>query len=132
MLPPPQQEQRVFLPQEFKITVWSKLKPYYNDLLKRPLHNQKDLKKWLLDKHELNHIVFTEVALRERAHQEQPEDGRLESYYDYILREILPKIADFEQALSEKGQQLPKRLKSSDLEPISLGVFQRFKNLLSQ
>ena len=45
----PRPRKRAFLPEEFKVTVWSKLKPYFNDLINREIDSTAALERWLLD-----------------------------------------------------------------------------------
>ena len=49
-----QEHERAFVPKEFKVTTWSRLQPYYRDLLKRQIHTKQELEQWLKDKSELN------------------------------------------------------------------------------
>ena len=59
-----QEHERAFVPKEFKVTTWSRLKPYYNDLLKRELHSLPDLEQWLKDKSELDAVVSEAFSWR--------------------------------------------------------------------
>ena len=48
---------REFLPEEFKLTVWSKLKPYYGELSRREINAVEDLERWIFDWNELSALV---------------------------------------------------------------------------
>ena len=38
---------RKFLPQDFTVTTWEHLEPYFKELAERPLNSVSDLEKWL-------------------------------------------------------------------------------------
>ena len=42
-----QEKERTFVPKEFKVTTWSKLKPYYNELLNRSIQSLDDLEQYV-------------------------------------------------------------------------------------
>jgi oligoendopeptidase F len=48
---------RQFLPANFIVTDWNTLEPYFKDLLERPIDNNEELEKWLLDMSELEAVV---------------------------------------------------------------------------
>jgi len=93
---------REFLPQEFKITVWSKLKPYYNELLKRPIHSQIELERWILDNSELDALFEEELNRRYIAMVSNPDNDRIAEAYIYTKSEIKPHIQSIKHQLNEK------------------------------
>src|SRR5687768_13872050 len=94
---------RKFLPEDFVLTSWGKLKPYFNDLLNRPLISLRDLKKWFSDRSELESIISEDLAWRYirmtcyTANQEY-----LKSYQDFI-QNIQPEIAPVSDQLNKKA-----------------------------
>ena len=79
---------REFLPQEFKITVWSKLKPYYNELLKRPIRSLDELERWILDESELDALFEEELHRRYITKLTNRSDARANDAYEYIVHGI--------------------------------------------
>ena len=93
---------REFLPQEYKITVWSKLKPYYNELLKRPIHSIDALERWVLDETELNALFEEELHRRYITKLTNKNDARANDAYEYILHGIGKPIKEMKRQLRVK------------------------------
>jgi oligoendopeptidase F len=102
-----QEHERAFVPKEFKVTTWSRLKPYYNDLLKRELHSLPDLEQWLKDKSELDAVVSEAFSWRYIKVTVNSADEKAEALYQYAVQELAPKITSFEHQLNEKLVQCP-------------------------
>lgn len=98
----PRPVSRNFLPEEFKLTVWSRLKPYYNDLLKREIASLDDLERWILDKSELDAFVSESFARRYIKITVDSADERAAEVYQYAVQELSPRIASFENLLNKK------------------------------
>lgn len=95
--------QRKYLPNEFKITVWSKMRPYFHELLRREIHSVEDLEIWILDQNELTQVIQHEFDLRRSNHFiHHPKDERTAELYEYAVQELFPKITPFEKQLNEK------------------------------
>jgi len=95
--------QRMYLPNEFKITVWSKIRPYFHELLRRDIQSVEDLEKWILDQNELAQVIQDEFDSRRDNHFiHQTEDQRTAELYEYAVQELFPKITPFEKQLDEK------------------------------
>jgi oligoendopeptidase F len=93
---------REFLPEGFRITVWSKLRPYYEELLKRPVHNREELERWIWDKTELDATVSEAFAWRYIKVTVDNSDQNAAEMYNYAVQELYPRLATFEQQLNEK------------------------------
>ncbi len=93
---------RMFLPKEFKVTVWSRLKPYFNELLKRPISSVKELEEWLLDRSELSAVIQEDFNWRFLHFSCDLNDEKKEDAYLYAVQEIQPKIIAFENQLDQK------------------------------
>ena len=93
----------MYLPNEFKITVWSKIRPYFHELLRRDIQSVEDLKKWILDQNELAQVIQDEFDSRRKNHFiHHTEDERTAEIYEYAAQELFPKITPFEKQLNEK------------------------------
>ena len=100
---PPNIRQRIYLPNEFKITVWSKMRPYFHELLRREIKSCGELKKWILDQNELAQVIQEEFDSRKNNHFiHQTEDERAAELYEYAVQELFPKITPTEKLLDEK------------------------------
>ena len=94
---------RKFLPEDFKLTSWGKLKPYFDDLVERPLTAMADLKRWFSDRSELESIISEDLAwryIRMTCYTENQE--YLKSYQDFI-HNIQPEIAPVSDQLNRKA-----------------------------
>ncbi|MCP3932420.1 MAG: M3 family oligoendopeptidase [Bacteroidetes bacterium] len=107
--------ERKFLPEEFKITVWSRLKPYYNELLKREINSTAELEDWIRDYNELGATTSEEFAWRYIRITQDSTDERAQERYQYAIQELAPRISSFEQLLNKKLVNTP-LLKSLDPE----------------
>ena len=103
----PKPMERAFLPQEFKITVWSRLKPYYSELTKRPIQSKDELVQWIYDKCELTAVIQEEFNWRYVKLSLDSNDERALESYSYAIQELEPKISAFEQNLNQKLMDCP-------------------------
>ena len=53
---------RNFIPNDFLITTWDKLEPYFKNLLERKLDTLQDLEQWLKDSSELEAVVSEDAC----------------------------------------------------------------------
>lgn len=94
---------RKFVPEDFVLTTWEKLKPFFDDLLNRPLASAQDLKRWFSDRSELESILSEDMAwryIRMTCYTENQE--YLKSYQDFI-QNIQPQIAPVSDQLNKKA-----------------------------
>ena len=99
---PQQEKERAFVPKEFKVTTWSKLKPYYNELLNRVIRSREELEQWIKDKSELDAVVSETFSWRYIHITINSNDEKAEALYQYAVQELAPKITSFEHALNKK------------------------------
>jgi len=103
----PRPPTRKFLPTDFKVTTWEKLKPLFDDLLIREINSSPELKKWLHDRSELESIISEDLGwryIRMTCYTEN-EDYR-NSYQDFI-QHIQPKMAPVSDQLNRKSFETP-------------------------
>jgi oligoendopeptidase F len=98
----PAPRQKTFLPEGFKLTVWSKLKPYYQALLDRDIHSVEDLEQWILDKSELDAVVAEAFAWRYINLTRDNTSQAKADLYQYAVQELYPNIAAFDHKLQQK------------------------------
>ena len=91
-----------FLPDEFKVTTWSKLKPYYSELEKRDLNDVGDLKRWILDVNELSAVVEEDMAWRYIRMTQDSGDQEAAERFQYFVAELSPKITPAQDVINKK------------------------------
>lgn len=96
----PKQRRLEFLPDDFKVTTWAKLKPYYDELLKRPVLSADDLEKWLRDRSELEAVISEEFSWRYIRLSQNSEDTNATEMYQYAVQELMPRITVVEDQLN--------------------------------
>ncbi len=98
----PEPRKREFLPEEFKVTVWSRLKPYFNELLHRSISSISELEQWIFDWNELNALVQEDVNWRYIHFSANTTDERAGESYNYVVQQILPKVTKSNHQLNQK------------------------------
>ncbi len=115
-------KKRAFLPKSFKITVWSKLKPYYNELAKRDIDSVAALEKWLFDWCELDDIVAEEFRWRYIRFTCNNDDEKAVESYNYAVQELMPRIYPYTDSLNRKLSDSPF---NTDLDQNTYFIFLR-------
>ncbi len=93
---------RVFLPENFEISDWNSIEPFFVDLSERPLNTPADLEKWLKDMSELEAVVSEDVSWRQIRMTCNTEDKKLRENFTYFMMEIQPKIQPYADQLNRK------------------------------
>ncbi len=98
----PKKQTRKFLPQEFKVTTWGLLKPYFDLLLTREISSIETLEQWLKDRSELESIVAEDAGWRYiKMTCFTENDGYRKSYQDFV-ENIEPNISPLSDSLNKK------------------------------
>ncbi len=98
---------RKFLPEIFTVTSWNDLQPFFLNLLERSLNSEDELKRWLLDRSELESVISEDMAwryIRMTCYTENEE--YLKAYQDFI-QNIQPQIAPVSDQLNKKAASSP-------------------------
>lgn len=99
----PQRPRRKFLPEDFKITTWDALKPYFDNLLARTLKSAIELHEWLKDRSELESVISEDMGWRYiRMTCFTENEAYSKSYQDFI-QNIQPQIAPMSDKLNKKA-----------------------------
>jgi len=91
----PQRPQRKFLPEQFEISTWETLKPYFEDLLSRPIENSKALRHWLDDRSELESVISEDVGWRYIKMTCYTDNELCSKRYQDFVENIQPHMAPF-------------------------------------
>ncbi len=124
----PRARRRTYLPGRFKLTVWERLQPFYEELLQRQLFTLKNLEDWLLDRSELDAFVSESFAWRYINISSDSSNKQAQESYQYAIKELSPQIADYTFKLNSKLVDHPLR---DQLDPTRFGIYLRaIKNLV--
>ena len=93
---------RTFLPEEFAITDWPALEPYFQTLLQRELKSKTDLESWLRDMSELEAVIGEDATWRQIRMTCDTENKELERAFEFFVLEIQPKIQPYADKLNRK------------------------------
>jgi oligoendopeptidase F len=94
--------ERHFLPQDFTVTTWNALEPYFKNLLEREINSTKNLEQWLKDMSELEAIVSEDACWRQIKMTCDTTDKNLEAAFTFFMMEIQPQIQPYADLLNKK------------------------------
>src|SRR5687768_9093818 len=98
---------RRFLPEQFAVTTWAELQPFFTNLLERDLSSAAALRKWFADRSELESVISEDMAwryIRMTCYTENQD--YLKSYQEFIQK-IQPEIAPVSDQLNKKAAASP-------------------------
>jgi oligoendopeptidase F len=98
----PQRPARKFLGEEFSLTTWEQLQPFYDNLKNRSIQSVGDLRQWFLDKSELESYLSENFAWR---YIRMTCDTASEQYQ----QEFNDFVENFQPYLSAYGNELDKK-----------------------
>jgi oligoendopeptidase F len=93
---------RQFLPEDYTITTWESLQPYFEELVNRKLDNKGALDKWLKDVSELDAVISEDACWRQIRMTCDTTDPKLEEAFTYFVMEIEPKMKPYGFELNKK------------------------------
>lgn len=93
---------RHFLPEDFTISNWEGLEPYFTNLDKRAINSPNDLEQWLKDASELEAVVSEDACWRQIKMTCDTENKELEEAFTFFMMEIQPKIQSYSDKLNRK------------------------------
>jgi oligoendopeptidase F len=98
----PKRPVRRFLPEDFQVSTWESLKPFFEKLLERPISSENDLKQWLRDRSELESVVSEDLGwkyIRMTCYTDKEEYSK--AYQDFV-QNIQPNAAPYSDKLNKK------------------------------
>ncbi len=99
----PQRPKRSLLPEDFKVTTWEELKPYFDRLVQQKIESLPDLKKWLHHRSELESVLSEDMGwryIRMTCFTDNEEYSK--SYQDFV-QNIQPQTAPYSDQLNKKA-----------------------------
>ena len=97
-----QKTPRHFLPDNFEVTNWQNLEPFFKELLSRNIDTQQTLEKWLKDQSELEAVISEDACWRQIKMTCDTENKALEDAFNFFCMEIQPNIEPYSDALNKK------------------------------
>lgn len=97
-----QKYQRTHLDNNFKISNWEKLMPYFEELVTRKINSSENLLIWLKDRSELESCISEEMGWRYIRMTCNTENENYQSDYNYFITEIEPNIQPYSNKLDKK------------------------------
>lgn len=98
---------RHFIPNEFIITDWASLQPYFETLATREIQSKAELEKWLEDVSEIQAVISEDACWRQIKMTCDTEDKALEESFTFFCMEIEPHIKPYADALNKKLMASP-------------------------
>ncbi len=99
----PTRPTRKFLPEDFSVSSWDVLKPFFDNLLERNLNSVGDLKKWFQDRSELESVIGEDMAWRYINMTCYTENEVYKKAYQDFVQNIQPQIAPVSDQLNKKA-----------------------------
>ena len=97
-----QKTPRHFVPDNFEVTNWQNLEPFFKELLSRNIDTQQTLEKWLKDQSELEAVISEDACWRQIKMTCDTENKALEDTFNFFCMEIQPNIEPYSDALNKK------------------------------
>lgn len=98
----PQKPVRQFLPEDFKLSVWEELKPYFTKLLEREIASAQELETWLKNRSELESVIAEDMGWRYIRMTCYTENEAYQKSYQDFVQNIQPHISPLSDALNRK------------------------------
>ncbi|MDP4148135.1 MAG: M3 family oligoendopeptidase [Bacteroidota bacterium] len=95
-----QRPERHFLPENFTITNWEALEPWFINLEQRNLGSREALEHWLRDMSELESVISEDACWRQIRMTCDTENKALEEAFTYFCMEIQPRMQPYADRLN--------------------------------
>src|SRR5688500_184521 len=99
----PKRPVRKFLGEDFKVTSWEVLKPFFDNLLERKIDSVDDLRNWFYDRSELESVISEDLAWRYINMTCYTENDSYRKSYQDFIENIQPQIAPVSDKLNKKA-----------------------------
>ena len=93
---------RKFLGEEFELSTWESVKPFYENLVARSIENAQDLRKFFADRSELESYLSENFAWRYIKMTCDTADKEVKAHFDQFVGEIQPQLAEYDDILNKK------------------------------
>lgn len=98
---------RHFLPEDYKLSDWASIEPYFINLAGRQLNNAAELEQWMKDVSELEAVIGEDAAWRQIKMTLDTTNKEYEEAFTYFCMEIEPKMKPYFFELNKKLLESP-------------------------
>ncbi|MBC7848169.1 MAG: M3 family oligoendopeptidase [Chitinophagaceae bacterium] len=98
---------RKFLPEDFKLSSWETVEPFFVNLLNRKIDSEKDLQQWLIDSSEVEAVLSEDACWRQIRMTCDTENKALEESFVFFVTQIQPRIQPYADKLNRKLIESP-------------------------
>lgn len=98
---------RKYLSEDFKVDTWGELKPLFDNLLSREINSVDDLKKWFLDRSEIESVISEDLAWRYIQMTCYTDNATYRQKYQDFVEHIQPEVAPVSDKLNKKAAASP-------------------------
>lgn len=95
-------KERHFLPQNFEVSTWEVLEPYFKELSDRTIQSVEELENWLKDVSELEAIVSEDACWRQIRMTCDTENKELAESFNFFYTAIQPHIQPYADKINRK------------------------------
>ena len=107
----PTRPKRKFVPENLKIDAWEKIEPLFKNLIEREILSDKELKKWMYDRSELEAVLEEDMAWRYIKMNIDTTNKELADRFHFWINNISPNISPYSNKLDLKlNNKLPNHL----------------------
>lgn len=103
----PKRPARQLLPEDFKLSTWAAVKPYFDELLARSISSVADLKTWLAHRSELESMLSEDMGWRYIRMTCFTENKSYSEAYQDFVQNIQPPMAPLADLLNKKALDSP-------------------------
>ncbi|NJN43162.1 MAG: M3 family oligoendopeptidase [Flammeovirgaceae bacterium] len=98
---------RNYIPEDFNVTTWEGIKPFYDELMNRSVSSEEELKRWFQDRSELESIISEDLGWRYIRMTIDTENEEYSKSYKDFIENIQPKISPLADQLNRKALEIP-------------------------
>ena len=100
-------KKRNFLPENFTITEWQGIEPFYKNLQERAINSTAELRAWFRDRSELESALSEELAWRYIRMTCNTAEASLQESFNHFVSTIQPEVIRYTHLLNQKCLQSP-------------------------
>ena len=94
--------ERNFVPDDYVLTDWNSLEPFFKDLTERPINSRANLESWLKDMSEVEAVVSEDACWRQIRMTCDTNEKSLEEAFNFFCMEIQPKLQPYADKLNRR------------------------------
>ncbi|MFZ9660961.1 MAG: M3 family oligoendopeptidase [Chitinophagaceae bacterium] len=98
---------RSFVPQNFVLSDWHHLEPFFLNLLERELNDLTAFEEWIRDMNELEAVISEDACWRQVRMTCDTTDPALEEAFNFFYLEIQPRIQPYSDKLNKRMMESP-------------------------